>query len=135
MKSRLNWPFKQVKLWRRKVVFKVELHDILHAVNKVKLIGAVARKRRNVKLQKHIAEKIRKFETAYHAKYYPQYPQGYNTTTLYSPSPKILRQPRDNNVFGYHGTGLPSYFHDAKAVFLEEFTQDDLDNFEDYIWR
>ena len=114
---------------------KIEVHDILRAVNKTKLIGATARKLRKQKLQQHVAGKIKEFETAYHAKYYPQYPKGYDPKALYSPSPKMLHQPRDNNFLGYHGSGLPSYFHDAEAFFLEEYTQNDLDNFEEYIWK
>ena len=114
---------------------KVELYEILHAVNDIKLIGAAARKLRKQKLQQHVAKKIRKFEADYHAKYYPKYPQGYDQNTLYNPPPTILRQERENDYFGYHGSGLPSYFHDAKALFLETYTQDDIDNFEDYIWQ
>lgn len=114
---------------------KVEIYEILHAVNDTKIIGATARKLRKQKLQKHVAEGIKKFEAAYHAKHYPGYPKGIDPKVTYSPSPTFLHQERDNNYFGYSRSGLPSYFHDAKAVFLETYTQEDLDNFEDYIWQ
>ncbi|MGH7196661.1 MAG: hypothetical protein ACREGJ_02740 [Candidatus Saccharimonadales bacterium] len=113
----------------------VEVHEILHAVNDTKLIGATARKLRKQKLQQHVANRIREFETAYHAKYYPGYPKGYDPKVGYTPLPQMLRQERDDYSFGYHGSGLPEYFHDAKGVFLQSYTQDDLDNFEDYIWQ
>lgn len=114
---------------------KVEIYEILHAVNDTKIIGATARKLRKQKLQKHVAEGIKKFETAYHTKFYPDYPKGIDPKVTYSPAPTFLHQERDNNYYGYSRSGLPSYFHDAKAVFLETYTQEDLDNFEDYIWQ
>lgn len=114
---------------------KIELHDILHAVNKIKLIGATARKLRKQKLQQYVAVKVRDFNSEYLAKYYPNYPEGYDKKTMYSPSPTMLHQQREDDIFGYHGSGLPSYFNDAIAFFLETYTQDDLDNFEDYIWQ
>ena len=106
-----------------------------HSRYKTKLIGATARKLRKQKLQQYIAERVRAFEVHYHAKYYPGYPDGYDKKVSYSSSPDMLRQLRDNNVFGYYGSGLPSYFHDAMGFFLESFSQDDLDKFEDYIWK
>lgn len=114
---------------------KVEIYEILHAVNNIKLIGATARKLRKQKLQQYVAEKIREFEADYHAKYYPQYPKGYDQKILYSPQPTMLRQEREDDYLGYHGNGLPSYFHDARAFFLEIYTPDDLGKFEDYIWQ
>jgi len=114
---------------------KIKVYEILHMVNKTKLIGATARKLRKKQLQQYIAERIREFEVHYRTKYYPGYPDGYNKKVSYSPSPDMLRQPRDNNVFGYYGSGLPSYFNDAMGLFLESFSQDDLDKFEDYIWK
>lgn len=114
---------------------KVEIYEILHAVNDTKIIGATARKLRKQKLQKHVAEGIKKFESAYHAKFYPGYPNGIDPRVAYSPPPTFLHQERDENYFGHSRGGLPSYFHDAKAVFLETYTQEDLDNFEDYIWQ
>lgn len=114
---------------------KVKIYEILHAVNDTKIIGATARKLRKQKLQKHVAEGIKKFEAAYHAKFYPDYPKGIDPKVSYSPPPTFLHQERDDNYYGYSRSGLPSYFHDAKAVFLETYTQEDLDNFEDYIWQ
>lgn len=113
----------------------VKIYEILHAVNDTKIIGATARKLRKQKLQKHVAESIKKFEAAYHAKFYPGYPKGIDPKVSYSPPPLFLHQERDNDYFGYSRSGLPSYFHDAKAVFLETYSQEDLDNFEDYIWQ
>lgn len=114
---------------------KVKISDILQIVNKTKLIGATARKLRMQKLQQYIAEKIRIFESEYLAKYYPGYPKGYEKKAIRSPSPTILRQNREDNIFGYHGSGLPAYFNDAKGFFLELYSQEDLDNFEEYIWK
>ena len=114
---------------------KVDVHDILRTVNKLKLIGAAARKLKRQKLQQYVAAKMRDFENAYHAQYYPGYPKGYEKKTMLSPPPTMLRIERDWNELGYHGSGLPSYFHDAKAFFLDFYSQDDIDNFETYIWR
>jgi hypothetical protein len=113
----------------------VDVQEILHAVNDTKLIGAAARKLRKQKLQKHVANKVREFEAAYHAKYYPGYPKGYDTKTMRTPYPFMLRQEREDFTFGYHGSGLPEYFHDAKGMFLRSYSQDDLDKYEDYIWQ
>jgi hypothetical protein len=114
---------------------KIKIYHILRVVNDTKLIGGVARKLRKQKLQKHVAEGVRSFEAAYHKKFYPQYPKGIDPKVSYSPSPTFLHQKRDAHYFGHPSSGLPSYFHDAKALFLESYTQDDLDNFEDYIWQ
>lgn len=132
--------FDEVHDYLRKMLLedksKVKVHEILHAVNKTKLVGATARKLRKQKLQQHVAEKIKEFESEYLGKYYPGYPKGYDKKTLYSPSPRMLHQERDyEDLYGYHRSGLPSYFHDAMAVFLEQYTDEDLDNFESYIWR
>lgn len=109
-----------------------QIHDILHLINKIKVIGAAARKLRRQKFQQHVALQIRDLEKSYLTTYYPD---GYEAEVLYSPSPTMLRQARNDNIFGSPSSGLPSYFHDAKAFFLERYSQDDLDSFEDYIWK
>ncbi len=60
-----------------------------------------------------------------------------NSNTVYSPSPTFLHRQRQSNTFAFDNptAGLPRYFHDATALFFESYTQDDLYNFEDYIWQ
>lgn len=74
----------------------------------------------------------REFRVDYHAEYYSQ---GYGQNILHSPPPTILRQERENDDIGYLDRRLLSPLHDIKELFLETYEQDDIDNFEDYIWR
>lgn len=110
----------------------LKAYDAVIYVNRTKVIGALARKKSFRKLQAHVAQRIRDFEKLYHKTFFPS---GIDPNKNYVPSPKSLRQDYSAIYYGNPRSGLPDYFADSNATFYKEANTDDLDGFEEYLWR
>lgn len=109
---------------------KVNIMDVLRAVNKTKMIGAAAQSLGHKDISKKVIEFIKKFEELYHDKYFPD---GFDESKQYAPSPLFLRS--DQNTVYDDGIGLHSYFDDVYALFYRHHNQSTLGKFEKNIWR
>lgn len=105
--------------------------DILRSINRAKLIGALARKLRKQNLQRHVKDTIIAIETEYHARYYPNgRPSGVGSFPSYD---ALRPHPDQMGLMGLRA--MRGLFRDAYEIFFSEYTTEDFDSFDDYIWR